>query len=770
MSMPPHDNRPEAAVRHPRRTGDAAVARNVVLAAVFAAVAAFLMFSPTIGYKFLRYDDEIYISNNLHLRPLTADNLVWMFTHPYFESYTPLALLSHALDARLWGDDARGHHLTNVMLHALNTALVLMLSFLVISASVRRPGGGADVRAGLWGAVIAALMFALHPLRVESVAWVSDRKDLLMGFFVFSSLLMYTLYALQSGAPRAVRWRRAALVLFILAILSKSAALVTPLVMVVLDFVVRRDAWANVRGLLKEKSWFFVVMILGGLVAFQASGEMAYHYAIEHLTTGEKLLLPFYSAAFFLFKFLWPHPLVPIYTAPENGMLAIGVAVSLAITAGVVVLAARKRTVLPLLAWVSYLVVLVPVLAGVSAGIQPWADRYTYVPFLGPIILAGGWVGALRSRSGRQGWAAVPVIGSAVAIAICALLSAQQMPYWADSLVLWKHAESHAPESGPLILVPLGTAYHHAGQPDSAIAMYRRAVAVEPRYAQAYFSMGEAFASKGETGTAVELYLETLRRDSSHVGAKNDLAGIYLNVGRMPEAIGLYRRLVAAEPDNAQFRNNLGFALMRAGDAPAAVTELRTAIRTAPGFKSPYVHLGVLYQDAGEPGRAAEILQQALAIDANDPNINYNLAIALEALGKFREAEASYRRALTTDPRLTDAWINLGNLIARMGRLQEAREMYEQVIAATPESAELCLNLAAIYSALGEREGALRRLEEAVKRKPDFAAAYYAMGLFYSSNGDTVAARQSFQIASRYGSKEAAARLGSASPSRVDRR
>lgn len=764
MHPPQHESANTGTAHGAGKTGDARAARRALIAAALAGLTAFLVFSPSIGYDFLRYDDEIYVTSNPHLRPFTPAAVAAMFTHFYFRSYTPLTLVSHAFDAVIWGDDPRGHHLTNVLLHAVNTGLVLLLAFLLISSAVRRGGGEADLRAGLWGGTLAALLFALHPLRVESVVWISGRKDLLMGLFVFSSMLAYTWYALQKSNSRAVVWRRLALVLYVLAVLAKSAALTLPFAMLGIDLALRREPWTNVPRLLREKAAFFAAMLLTAGSALYASGGLSRHHAIGEYGAAEMLMLPLYSPAFFVSKLLWPHPLTTVYPAPDAGVLALGAVTTLLVTVALLLTAFRKQRILPLVAWATSLLLLGPVLAGVNAGIQPWADRYTYVPLVGVIILAGGWFGALRSRLwGRPGGALTAAV-AVVLLAGSTALTVARMPDWRDSVTLWKHAQAHSPESGPLILIPLGIAYVHAGQPDSAIALYRRSVALEPGYTQAYFAMGEAFAAKGETGTAAEAYLETLRRDSTHTGARNNLAGIYLGIGRIPEALTLYRRLVAAEPENARFRNNLGFALMRNGEMHSAATELRSAIERAPTFKSPYVNLGVLYQNTGRVAMALEVLQNAAAIDPGDPNINYNLAIALESNGKFREAEEAYRRALASDQRLTGAWINLGNLLARVGRLQEARELFEQAAAATPGSAELCLNLAGVHNALGDPDGAFRALQEAVKRKPDFAPAYYAMGLFYTGTGDTSAARKSFQIASRYGSREADARL--ASPSR----
>jgi protein O-mannosyl-transferase len=744
-----------------KRTGDAAIIRNVILACLFAAVAAFLVFSSTIGYDFLRYDDEVYISTNPHLRPFTVDTVLWLFTHSYYHTYTPLTLLSHAVDAAIWGDDARGHHLSNVLLHALNTALLLAFAFVVLSRVLRRGDGEADLRGGLVGAIATAILFSLHPLRVESVAWVSDRKDLLLGLFLFSALLAYAIASLKRGTPGAGRWRRIALLLFACAVLSKTTAIAGSVVMLGLDVLFHRPTATEMKRLAREAVPFFIVSLVGGVVALVAAQGAGLHPAIVQLGFMTRVFLPLSTVAFAAGKMVWPASLSPVYILPSGGVLMALAGAAFLVTAGAIVLWVRRRSPALPLAWGAYLVLLAPTLLGVYAGIQPWADRYTYVPLVPLALAAGGAIGIAWSRreSGRTrlfvqaGLALVAVVG--------VILTMRQLSHWTDSVSLWRYAEGEAPEVSPEILLSLGVAYYHAGTPDSSIALYRRAIGLKPENAQTYFSMGEAYAAKGELASAAESYYEALRRDSLHFGATNNLADIYLRTGNVEKALVMYRELALREPGNAQAQNNLGFALARKGDAAAAEAAYRAAIRLAPGLKSPRINLAVLFQGQRRPELAAEILEGALRLFPEDAGVNYNLALALEALNRPAEAENAYRRALMTSPRFVDAWINLGNLIARMGRLQEARALYRKVAASIPASAELSLNLAGIYNALGERDSALASLQEAVRRKPDFAPAYYAMGLYYRQTGDSVSARQSLQIAARYGSRDAAELLKS---------
>jgi protein O-mannosyl-transferase len=732
--------------------------RTLLLAMTGLLALVFVVFSPTIRSEFLRYDDEIYIFYNPQLRSLSADNVLWIFTHGYYKSYIPLTMLSHSVDYAVWGLNARGHHLTNVVLHACTAGWLFLAALLLF----RRMGPGKEDTTVLYAASLgAALLFALHPLRVESVAWVSDRKDLLLGFFLFASFVFFLREREHAGTNRR-RWdRRLSLLFFVLAALSKTTAIVAPLVFVLVDLLLLSPSASRSALVpsLRRQAPYLVVSAVVGIAAVASTEGAQLHYALRAMGPVELGLLPLYSTGFYVIMMLLPFGLTPVYAPPGALMMFTAIAVPLVLSTFAVVMLLRSRPA-PFVAWGSYLLLLLPTLAGLPAGIQPWADRYSYVP-LTPLFLlgAGAGVPALVRwwKGGRR--LALPAV-ALVVIGGLTFLTVVQSAFWKDSVTLWRRAVQTAPEAGALTLVPLGVAHFHAGAIDSALTFYQRAAAVDPSYVETYFSMGEAYAAKGELGSAAEAYQEALRRDSTNFGSRNNLADIYLKAGRVDESVAMYERLLRGRPGNARVHNNLAFALERRGDLPRAIEHYREAIDLDRRFLHPYVNLGALYRNAGQPENALAVLEQALPIADGDSKLNYNIARAYEALQRTAEAEAAYRRALVAEPRFVDGWVGLGGLIARAGRVDEARDLYEHLVAAIPDSPDLRVNLGGLYLAAGAYERASAEFQEAIKLKSDFAPAYYSLGLLHRARGDSAAARQSFQIAARFGSEPAQAVLG----------
>jgi protein O-mannosyl-transferase len=743
---------------HPPDRAAAAIMRGVAVAGLLAALAAFLLFSPTLRFPFLQYDDETSVTGNFHLRPFNAGTLAWQFAHSHAQSYVPLSLVSHAVDMAVWGDRAAGHHFTSVVLHSLNTGLVVFLAFLVLARVVRRREGEADLGSALVGAVVAAFLFGVHPLRVESVAWISDRKDLLAGFFFLLSAIAYVLYALQRGSPSGRRRRTLVTVLVLCAVLAHPAAVVAPLVFLAFDLLIERPEAARLKHLLGEKLPLLLVAAAGCVAAVVAADGGTAHRAVAGMGLFGRFLLPFASMVVSLGRVVVPLDLSPVYDAPSwEALLACGVVGGLATLTALVLLIIRRWSGIAC-AWIAYVILSLPPAIGAYMGLQPWADRYLYLPSIPLAVLAGGSVAALRAR-GPAGVRAAGLGVAGLAVAACALLTSRQIPVWSDSVTLWSRAAAISPQSGADVLIPLGISYFRAGKADTAIVLFRRAVSAEPDRVSGYAAMGEAYMVNGDLSAAAEASFAALRLDSLNVEAKMHLADVYVRAGDPDRALEIYRELDGRHGGNPAVKNALGFALMRMGDNAGAEAAYREAMRLAPGMKNPKVNLGMLYQNSGRVAEAAEILETARHLDPDDPGINYHLALALESAGRPAEAEAAYRHALSHQPRYVAAWTNLGNLLARTGRLPEARALYREVTAAIPKSAELPLNLAGIYNALGERDSAMAAIQEAIRRKPDFAQAYYAMGLWYRDDGDTAGARQSFQIAVRYGSREAEAML-----------
>jgi Tfp pilus assembly protein PilF len=587
---------------------------------------AILVFSGTLGHTLLEFDDNVYVYENPLIYPLSLATIVRIVTTPYFRSYTPLTLLSHAVDYDLWGMNAFGHHLTNVVLHGINAALLAVLALVVFG--IRRMGpderitdlrtflvehvSGSRVAAPL----LASLLFAVHPMRVESVAWVSDRKDLLLGLFVLPSITAYLLYAQTRGTALGRRLFVVSLVLAALAMLSKTIATMLPLVFLLLDAIPLRPHGRvrNRLSLLKEKAPFFACSIFVGIMSIVAVQGVLRHPVLYHPTVLEKLMQPTYALAFYLVKTVWPFGLTPMYTSGSLPSLlgALGIVVVLTI---ICIRAAVRGKGDWLLAWGTYVLFVVPTVIGKpAAGIQAWADRYSYLPAVPLMIIAGALCGAgLRSLRRLPGGVRVRHVALGLSIVVLAgltTLSLRQIPLWHDDEVLWRYA-IRVDREAVMAHTNLAMILTAKGRPDEAIAAADSAIALKPTYASAFGAKGLAFDLKADTARAIEAYQRAIVLDSNYIDAYSNLGNIYLQSDRYDEAIALYESAIARDPTFFSAYYNMGIAYYRRGDLPKAMEVFTTTTAVNPIYPNTYFNMGIIFSDWGDQASARQHFQRA---------------------------------------------------------------------------------------------------------------------------------------------------------------
>jgi hypothetical protein len=498
------------------------------VAAALVAAVAFLTFRHTIGHDFVNWDDDVYVTENPALRSISLQTFGWLFSHYYYYAYIPVTLLTHALDVLAWGMRPHGHHLTNVLLHTANSVWVFILGALLCQTGGRSSTlkgfakGSAERSAALVGGSLAAILFAVHPLRAESVSWISDRKDLLCAFFALPATIAYLMSSRRE--PRGGRWWVASLLLFVLAVLSKSTAVVFPALLLVLDWLEGR------RLALGEKLPFFAVSLLVAALSLKMTPPATkLSYTVSELTTLESFLFPFYSLVFPLYKTLAPIGLSPIY--PRVGLEAmIGSALAfVAVTVGAIFLASRgKKAVLA--AWGAYLLPLIPNVIGLSSGMQPIADRYSYLSTIPVFLLIGGGIAAAWQRGGAPRRIAV----AAGALALVALLVGPTISYaarWKTSLSLWGDVVAHSPEKRDYTdaYLNLSAALAHAKRYEDASALLAKAAVFDSSNADVYLNRALVVYALKDPRTAL-----TLLRKATQVEPGNAKAYYY-------------RALVAAE-------------------------------------------------------------------------------------------------------------------------------------------------------------------------------------------------------------------------------
>ena len=502
--------------------------------AVVIAVVTFAVYLHALQNDFVALDDDAYIFDNLHIRSFDLSFLRWAFLDFYASNWHPLTWMSHALDYALWGLNPMGHHLTNIILHAVNTFTVVVLAMrlreaLTWTTEQKGPAAILHERTVLITGGVTGILFGLHPLHVESVAWVAERKDLLCAFFFMLSIMAYT-NAVRRIGHGAERIRLApgallsALCFFILALLSKPMAVTLPVVLLILDWYPfnRIHSLKTFRSSLVEKLPFMALSLMSSILTMLAQGAGRAVVPIAFIPLSIRLLVAAKSLVSYLWKMAVPSDLVPYYPYPGNAsllsgeyLLAVACVVAITVTCSVI---ARKQK-LWLSGWGYYVVTLLPVIGIVQVGGQAMADRYTYLPGLGPFLIVGCAAAWLfdRMNASKERWIpAVRVIGVAamvLASVLLAYLTFQQIGVWKNSLVTLNYILAKEPRNSPHVYLYRGMVLEKAGKIEPALEDYNQAIALDPSYSEAYDNRGLLYQKKGRlrsSDTGVEVCRRTI--------------------------------------------------------------------------------------------------------------------------------------------------------------------------------------------------------------------------------------------------------------------
>ena len=535
-------------------------------------------FAGVVDNQFVAYDDGVYVAANPHVRDgLTAGSVAWAFAATENSNWHPVTWISHMLDVQLFGFDAGKHHRTSLLLHAANVVLLFLLL--------------AHITGALWRPALAAALFAVHPLHVESVAWVAERKDVLSTSF----WLLTTGAWLRWLDSRTVARYAAVLALFALGLMAKPMLVTLPFTLLLLDFWPLERTGA--RGLLNEKAPLFAMAALScaATVAAQRAGGAL--QSLERFSFTERLANAIVSYAAYLGKAVWPVSLAVFYPHPHLGL---GAPVVLAAAAGLVAvtaLALRSARSVPYAAfgWLWYLGTLVPVIGLVQVGEQGMADRYTYVPLIG-IFVAFAWgAGALaeRSRSSR------PVVAAAAAgaIAACFVVTTAQVRTWKNTETLFTHALAVTKDNWTAHN-NLGGLLSDQGRLVAAVGHFQEVVRIRPEFAEGHYNLALALDRSKRPEEAIAQYLDALRLNPGYAAAHYNVANALLHTGRLPEAIEHYEASLRLHPVDAAAHNNLAIALNRSGRRDEAIAHYREALRIDPGFTAAAENLKVLTEPA----------------------------------------------------------------------------------------------------------------------------------------------------------------------------
>ncbi len=583
--------------------------RADLLVCVALAVVSFLLYARSLSFDFVALDDNAYVTENATVqRGLSPATVWWAFTTTEFANWLPVTWLSHLADVSMFGLNAGGHHATSAAIHALNAVLLFVL---LMRWTGRR-----------WPAAWAAALFAVHPLRVESVAWIAERKDVLAATFFLLTLLAYTRYARGPSAARLIL----VCVAFALGLMSKTMIVTLPFLLLLLDWWPLRRPWAgrivplpdepmddrdatdlppappsgSVRAGLLEKVPLLVLALIacGWTVVLQREGgalEMG-----QSLTMGQRVANAFVSVPRYIGKTIAPADLAVLYPHPRDWPASY-VAASVAFVFGVTVLAwmTRRRRPYVLVGWLWFLGMLVPVSGVVQAGLQSMADRYTYLPGMGLLIAAVWAIDDVVARHGRRGRQLATAAAAAACVALC-VLTLRQVETWRNTVTLFVQAVSATRDNG----------------------MAHRYIATELTRPDAFDEGGthrQAGLAREAAAQQAEAHLhEALRIDPGDVYAHFNLGNLRLRTAGPAVAIPHYREAIRRGMNNAAVHESLGAALAMSGDFAAAEAEFRRAVDRA-RLPRTLVNLGNAVRNQGRLAEALTYYEQALAIDPNDP-------------------------------------------------------------------------------------------------------------------------------------------------------
>jgi len=682
---------------------------------VFLALAVLLVFGQTLWNGFVNYDDDLYVYDNPHVAGgLTWQGVSWALTYSQIGHWHPLTWLSHMLDCQFFGLNAGGHHLTNVLLHATTAILLFLL--------LRR------LTDALWPSAFVAAAFAFHPLRVESVAWVAERKDVLSGFFFMLTLLTYVRYVEQSKVhgSKSKMFYGLTLLLFAMGLLSKNMVVTLPFVLLLLDYwPLRRfpfpeqSVTRTVTCLMVEKFPLFILSAASCLATSFVSEKIA---TIDRLPVSFRLENAAVSYATYLWQMFYPTGLAIPYPLELHNLSSWKVAGAVILLGAISLVAIMRRGKRPyfMVGWFWFIGMLTPAIGAVQISYYAHADRYTYLPQIG-LYLAIAWAINDLTASWHQRRI---VLGVTMAVTITALMicTSIQISYWRNSESLWTHTLA-CTTNNFRAHNNLGNALVPQGRLDEAIDQYQQALQINPNYAEAHNNLGNALNMQGRLNEAIDQYQQALQIDPDYTEAHYDFGTVLMRAGRLAEAIGHFERAVELVPDNAGFHYNLGNALLQNGQMEEAAGHFKKALEIQPGFARAFNNLGVALMRLKRMDQAIGNFQKAIGLDPAYAEAHYNLGCALDSENRLAEAAGQYQKAIQLKPDYTDAHSNLADVLVAQGRLDEAVKEYEQTIILLPGSAEVHFRFGQTLQMQKNLTAAKTQYQQAVRLDPDHQGA-----------------------------------------------
>jgi protein O-mannosyl-transferase len=607
------------------------------------------VFGQTLAYDFVNFDDHVYVYENpLVVSGLSTEGIIGAFTRTHALNWHPLTTLSHMLDCQLYGLKAGAHHLTNVILHTISVLLLFLLFKQITNA--------------FWQSAFMATLFAIHPLHVESVAWIAERKDVLSAVFFMLTLATYASYA---RAPSLGRYLLVVL-FFACGLMSKPMLVTLPFVLLLLDYwplgrleCEKSAVGSRLRILITEKVPLLALSICSCIVTLftQRQGPNA----IDQLPVLWRLNNTFVSYVTYIWQMLWPARLAVFYPHPNERLSRVEVTLAIAFLVAVSVLVIYVRQTKPYLVmgWFWYLGMLVPVIGLVQVGEQAHADRYTYLPHIGLYIMITWAVGDVLLEPTSRVRRALVSIAAAVTIVSLSVHAFGQASYWKNSETLWNHTLA-VTDANDVAHNNLGFVFLREGELDKAISQFKTALNIRSMNAETHYSLGaslihnnlgNAFARKQLWDEAIDNLQEAVRLRPDYADAYFNLGSVLFRQGRTEQAIAQWQKALEIRPTDAEAHRNMATALRKTGNAKRAILEYEQALDITPEDSVALNDLAWILATSSDASirdgaRSVTLAVRAVQVSGGkDPNFLRTLAAARAESGQFTEAVATAETA-----------------------------------------------------------------------------------------------------------------------------
>jgi tetratricopeptide (TPR) repeat protein len=672
---------------------------------------------------FVDFDDPLYVTENPHVNGgITLESFVWAFTATHVSNWHPLTWLSHMLDCQLFRLNPLWHHLTSLLFHVTNTLLLFWV--------LKRMTGA------LWPSAFVAAVFALHPLHVESVAWLAERKDVLSSFFWMLTMAVYLRYA-----ERPTIGRHLLVVLTLaLGLMAKPMLVTLPFVLLLLDFwPLGRLQWhrqttpnalpqpesrkaryqrSPLWHVLAEKIPLFILVLASSVITFIAQQKGGSMTTIENLPLNLRMANAPVSYIKYIGKMIYPNHLAVLYPLPSDGWPLWQPIVSFLILAGLsagIIYTARRRYLV--VGWLWYLGTLLPVIGFVQVGLQAIADRYTYMPSIGILIIIA-WAAAEFTANWRHRKIALSI---AAALLLSALLIATraQVRHWHDNLTIHQHTIA-VTENNYIMHDSYGYGLLKKGRLQEAVEQFNEALRLKPHYLKAINHLGVALKEQGKLQEATACFKKALQLEPGHLGAHYNLGLAMADQGKYDQAVNNFNKVLQAKLDSPQLYIKIALACSLMGKYELAIQSYNQALRTEPGNAMVHANLAVLFTKQGNLDQAVTHYTEVLRVKPDFADAHANLGQLLALQGKPAQAIRHYTRALQLEPDSPAlmnnlAWILATHKQAQLRDPKEAIRLAERACELTKyEQPGILDTLAAAYAAAGRFQDAIETAGQAI--------------------------------------------------------